>query len=102
MRDKAVDEVAGLLFPRAFTVILTQSPQPRSISAETLASLTRHLTPSVEVIPDPIAALNHALDRATPDDIVFATGSLYLVGDLLRYWATRGSTTPSVRSAVRL
>ena len=40
MRDKAVDEVAGLLFPRATTVILTQSPQSRSISAQTLAEMT--------------------------------------------------------------
>ncbi len=36
MRDKAIDEVAGLLFPHAATVILTQSPQPRSLSAEAL------------------------------------------------------------------
>jgi len=34
-----------LLFPRAATVIVTQSPQPRSISADALASLTRHLAP---------------------------------------------------------
>ena len=89
MRDKAVDEVAGLLFPSAATVIVTQSPQPRSISAETLASLTRHLAPNLEVIPDPAAALERALNRAAPDDIVFATGSLYLVGDLRRCWDER-------------
>jgi dihydrofolate synthase / folylpolyglutamate synthase len=98
MRDKAVDEVAGLLFPRAATVILTQSPQPRSISAEALASLTRHLAPHVEVISDPAVALEHALNRAAPGDIVFATGSLYLVGDLLLYWNERSlnpATHPS-------
>jgi len=89
MRDKAVDEVAGLLFPRAATVIVTQSPQPRSISADALASLTRHFAPHLEVIPDPGAALERALARAATDDIVFATGSLYLVGDLLRYWNER-------------
>ncbi len=100
MRDKAVDEVAGLLFPRAATVILTQSPQPRSISAETLASLTRHLAPNLEVIPDPAAALDRALQHAAPDDVVFATGSLYLVGDLLRYWSTRRSDETSVSSTV--
>ena len=100
MRDKAVDEVAGLLFPRAATVILTQSPQPRSISAETLASLTRHLAPNLEVLPDPAAALERALQHAAPDDVVFVTGSLYLVGDLLRYWSTHCSGTTSVSSTV--
>ena len=47
MRDKAVDEVAGQLFPRAATVILTQSQQPRALSAEALAGMTRHLAPWV-------------------------------------------------------
>ena len=89
MRDKAVDEVAGLLFPLAATVTLTQSPQPRSISADVLATMTRHLARAVEVIPDPAAALEHAIELAAPEDIVFATGSLYLVGDLRRYWDAR-------------
>ena len=102
MRDKAVDEVAGLLFPLAASVILTQSPQPRSITAKTLALITRHLAPSVEVIPDPEAALQRALELAAPDDIVFATGSLYLVGDLLRYWNTRSFDRKSHRSVARL
>ncbi len=37
MRDKAVDEIAGLLFPRASAVILTTPAQSRSISAPLLA-----------------------------------------------------------------
>ena len=98
MRDKAVDEVAGLLFPAAATVTLTQSPQPRSISAEVLATMTRHLASTVEVVPDPATALEHAIEQAAPDDIVFATGSLYLVGDLRRYWDAR--STGSAHSAL--
>jgi dihydrofolate synthase/folylpolyglutamate synthase len=94
MRDKAVDEVAGLLFPRAATVIVTQSPQPRAISAEALAGITRHLAANLEVIADPSAALRRAFDLAAPDDVIFATGSLFLLGDLLRYWRER---EPSVR-----
>src|ERR1700720_3444475 len=87
MRDKAIDEVAGLLFPHAATVILTQSPQPRSLSAQALAEMTSHLAENVEVIREPNAALDRALEIAEPDDVVFATGSLYLVGDLRRHWA---------------
>jgi dihydrofolate synthase / folylpolyglutamate synthase len=91
MRDKAVDEIAGLLFPLAATVLLTQSLQPRSLSARTLATLTRHLAPSLEIIPQPGAALERALELAAPEDVVFATGSLYLVGDLRRHWDARTS-----------
>jgi dihydrofolate synthase/folylpolyglutamate synthase len=86
MRDKAIDEVAGLLFPRATTVILTQSPQPRSLSAEALAEMTSHLARVVEVIREPGAAIERALEIAEVDDVIFATGSLYLVGDLRRHW----------------
>jgi len=86
MRDKAIDEVAGLLFPRASTVILTQSPQPRSLSAEALAEMTSHLACVLEVIREPGAAIERALETAEADDVIFATGSLYLVGDLRRHW----------------
>jgi len=89
MRDKAVDEIAGLLFPAADLVILTQPLQPRAISAPLLAEMTGHLAKSSLVIPDPAEALGHALDVASPDDAIFATGSLYLVGDLRSYWSKR-------------
>ena len=90
MRDKAVDEITGLLFPRAATVILTQPHQPRAISAEALATMTRHLAQRAEVVADPGDALTRALQLAAPDDAVFATGSLYLAGDLRRWWFSRG------------
>jgi len=64
--------------------------------------LTRHLAPHLEVIPDPGAALERALARAATDDIVFATGSLYLVGDLLHYWNTRSPAANSASSVARL
>jgi dihydrofolate synthase / folylpolyglutamate synthase len=92
MRDKAIDEVAGLLFPHAATVILTQSPQPRSLSVQALAEMTSHLAESVEVIREPGTALDRALEIADPDDIIFATGSLYLVGDLRRHWDAQAAT----------
>jgi folylpolyglutamate synthase/dihydropteroate synthase len=38
------------------------------------------------VVRDPDEALERALDMAAPDDAIFATGSLYLVGDLRGYW----------------
>ena len=43
MRDKAVDEIAGLLFPAADSVMLTEPLQPRAISAPLLAEMTAHL-----------------------------------------------------------
>ena len=89
MRDKAVDEITGLLFPRAATVILTQPRQTRAISAEALAAMTAHLAARTEVVANPGQALERAIETAAPGDAVFATGSLYLVGDLRRWWFAR-------------
>jgi dihydrofolate synthase/folylpolyglutamate synthase len=91
MRDKAVDEIAGLLFRRADTVILTRPRQPRAVSAFLLGEMTGHLTAESHVVADPFEALERALEMAHPEDAVFATGSLYLVGDLRAYWATRAN-----------
>ena len=56
MRDKAVDEIAGTLFPQADTVILTQPRQPRAISAVSLQEMTGHLAKSTMVVPDACSA----------------------------------------------
>ena len=95
MRDKAVDEIAGLLFPRADLVLLTEPHQPRAISAPLLAEMTAHLAKNAKVVADPVAALEHAMELAEPGDAVFATGSLYLVGDLLAYWKQRSALEPA-------
>jgi len=86
MRDKAVDEIAGLLFPMAVCVILTQPQQSRAISASLLAEMTSTLAQNSVVIPEPADALKRALSFASPDDVIFVTGSLFLVGDLRRFW----------------
>jgi len=96
MRDKAVDEISGLLFPNAATVILTEPHQPRAISAPLLAEITRHDAKQALIVRNPGAALEAALELAGPQDAVFATGSLYLVGELRAYWAKRAAKQSSV------
>jgi folylpolyglutamate synthase/dihydropteroate synthase len=45
-------------------------------------------------VPDPAEALARALQLAAPEDVIFVTGSLYLVGDLRREWMSRKSGRP--------
>jgi dihydrofolate synthase/folylpolyglutamate synthase len=94
MRDKAVDEIAGLLFPHADTVILTEPRQPRAVSAPLLAEMTGHHAKSILVVPDPAKAMETAIELANTVNVVFATGSLYLVGDLRAYWHKRAPKAP--------
>ena len=89
LRDKAVDEIAGVLFPHASEVIFTQPRTTRAISVAQLAEITSHNAAHFTIVPDADGALEYALDRADANDAVIVAGSLYLVGQLRHYWKNR-------------
>ena len=89
LRDKAVDEIAGLLFPQAAEVVFTEPRTSRAISASQLSEIAAHLAEHSSVIPDAEQALDYLVSKARPEDAVFVTGSLYLVGQLRQYWKQR-------------
>lgn len=78
MRDKAIEEVTGQLFPLANKLIVTAANFPRALRPEAILAVTGH--PNVmtaETVPE---AINVA--RSAPEEaIVFFTGSLFLVGE---------------------
>jgi dihydrofolate synthase / folylpolyglutamate synthase len=79
MRDKAVAEMAGILFPVADQVIATAPRQARAVRPETIAELAGRA--SVRVAPRLEDALAQARAGAAADDVVFVAGSLFLVGE---------------------
>ena len=85
LRDKAVDEVAGLLFPLAAEVVLTAPATSRAISASQLEEITAHYANKSTTIVDAGEAIDYVLSKASPDEVIFITGSLYLVGQLRHY-----------------
>jgi dihydrofolate synthase/folylpolyglutamate synthase len=89
MRDKAVDEVTGPLFPLASEVIFTEPGNPRAVSAARLAEMAGHHAERFIVIRDAEAALETVLAKVRPEDAIFITGSLYLVGQLRHAWKER-------------
>jgi dihydrofolate synthase/folylpolyglutamate synthase len=78
MRDKAVEEIAGILFPLADELILTAPDNPRALRPEVLAPLA----PRARISPSISGALTLA-ESAAPDDVVVVTGSLFVVGEAL-------------------
>ena len=56
---------------------------PRALPPATLASLAEQLGATAEIVPAPRAAVARAEALAGPDGAVVATGSIYLVADLL-------------------
>jgi dihydrofolate synthase/folylpolyglutamate synthase len=89
MRDKSVDEVTGLLFRHAHEVVFTQPRTPRAVSATQLAEIAGDHAANYSVIADAEHALDTVLAKATPEDAIFITGSLYLVGELRHVWKAR-------------
>ncbi len=81
-RDKAVDEVAGYLFPLADRVLLTRSAVTRSASTQTLLSLTDHLHADIECAEPAAEALRRAREAADAETLVVVAGSIFLLGEV--------------------
>jgi dihydrofolate synthase/folylpolyglutamate synthase len=80
-------DAAGMLRALAGKVsgaVFTSSTNPRALSPATLASLWAQVGGGEsEIAADPRAAVRRAQELAGPDGAVLATGSIYLVADLL-------------------
>jgi dihydrofolate synthase/folylpolyglutamate synthase len=78
MRDKAIEEVAGQLFPLADRLIVTAPNFARALRPEVILQMMPHPDSTVtHTVPEAIESV-----RAAPREaIVFFTGSLFLVGE---------------------
>ncbi len=82
--DKDAAGMLRALLPACDAVVLTSSQNPRALPPPTLQSLSGQLSgPPSEVVRDSRAALARARELAGPGGVVLATGSIYLVADLL-------------------
>jgi len=92
--DKDAAAMLAVLLPVFDRLVLTRCANPRALSPGTLASLAQQLDgPESETVAEPRRALGRARERAGPDGAVAATGSIYLVADLVRQaGAARAST----------
>jgi dihydrofolate synthase/folylpolyglutamate synthase len=83
--DKDAASMLSTLMPKCDALVLTASQNPRALPPPTLQSLAGQLGgPPAEVIRDPRTALARAREIAGSDGLVLATGTIYLVADLLR------------------
>lgn len=78
MRDKAVGEMADLLFPSFQAVVVTAPKQDRALAPEAFLALTDH--PRVRTAPDLSSALAGVMEAGSA---IFIAGSLFLVAEAL-------------------
>ena len=90
--DKDAAGMLALLLECCDAVVCTACTSPRALPAATLASLIEQLGGvAATVVPGAHRALARARELAGDDGVVVATGSIYLISDLLRAPGSRGS-----------
>jgi dihydrofolate synthase / folylpolyglutamate synthase len=89
LRDKAVAEIAEILFPIAEQVILTHASNPRSASVEEIRQAASRLAGDIREAPDVASALEGAGRIAGRGGLVVVTGSIYIVGEAMRQLGVR-------------
>jgi dihydrofolate synthase/folylpolyglutamate synthase len=89
MRDKAIAEMAEILFPLAERVIATHANNPRSATPEEIRQAAGRVSVELEEAADVAAALEMARTAAANGGLVVVTGSIYIVGEAMRLAGAR-------------
>ncbi len=85
LEDKDGAGILAALLPCFDRVVFTRCANPRALSPATLETLAEKVGgPPVETVPDPRRALQRGRELAGREGAVVATGSIYLIADLVR------------------
>jgi dihydrofolate synthase/folylpolyglutamate synthase len=87
--DKDIPGMLVELAPRVSRLIVTQAVHPRAADPDETAELGRGHGLRVEVVVPVAAALERALARLRPDEVILVAGSLFVAGEVLAAWDRR-------------
>jgi dihydrofolate synthase / folylpolyglutamate synthase len=83
MRDKAIGEMAEILFPLAEKVMVTRADNPRSATFDEVRQAAARVSTDIQPAEDVAHALNQ-VRSLMPPGVVVITGSIYIVGEAMR------------------
>jgi len=89
MRDKAISEMTEILFPLASRVIATRPENPRAASPQEIQQAGSRTGSVIETVAEIGPALERARDGAGPNAAIVVTGSIYLIGEVMRLLGVR-------------
>ncbi len=84
MRDKAIHDMAEVIFPVAARVLAVTADNPRSATGEEIRTASGRLADRVEAVHSVKDALRAAMQPSGGPGLVVVTGSIYIVGEALR------------------
>lgn len=83
MRDKAITEMAEILFPVAEHVVATAAENPRSASPDEIREAGARTSADIVTANDVPSAIRKARELVSPDGVIVITGSIYVVGEAM-------------------
>jgi dihydrofolate synthase/folylpolyglutamate synthase len=84
MRDKAIGEIAEILFPLADKVIATQPENPRAATPQEIQQAAVRSGAEIEAVENVQRAIERARGLAGAGAVMVVTGSIYMVGEVMR------------------
>lgn len=84
LRDKAMSEMAEILFPIADRVIVTHANNPRSATPAEIRGAAARVSVNISEAETVAEALRMATESAGRSGLVVVTGSIYVVGEAMR------------------
>jgi dihydrofolate synthase/folylpolyglutamate synthase len=84
MRDKAIAEIAEILFPISERVVATRADNPRSATVGEIRSAAARTNSEILEAQSVSSALETARNLTPPGGLIVITGSIYVVGEAMR------------------
>jgi dihydrofolate synthase/folylpolyglutamate synthase len=89
MRDKAIREIADILFPTAEHVVLAHVNNPRAATTDELMQAASRTGADLHAEQSVGASLVKARELTKPEGVIVITGSIFLVGDAMQAMAMK-------------
>src|ERR1035441_10513419 len=97
MRDKAVQEMAEILFPITGQVVVTKVANPRAATTSELRQAASHTGTPLYEEQTAATALARAREISKPQGVIVVTGSIFLVGEAMSAMGDRKSVVSGKR-----
>uniref|UniRef100_A0A7C4VRG1 Dihydrofolate synthase/folylpolyglutamate synthase n=1 Tax=Desulfatirhabdium butyrativorans TaxID=340467 RepID=A0A7C4VRG1_9BACT len=85
LSDKPYEKILKILVPLCKRVICTKPKIDRALPVETIENISRKIVSDVITVPKVDRAVQTALQKAKPNDVICVAGSLYVVGEAKAY-----------------
>ena len=84
MRDKAIQEMAEILFPLAEQVVATHVNNPRAATPDEIVQAASRTGARLHAEPAAGDALDRAVELTRREGVIVVTGSIFLVGEVMQ------------------